>query len=67
LPFLPKSSQRLLKAGLPLDRCLEILIGLSANEPVRQLMTQMREEVRGGAALSKAMEAHPASLQPVLP
>lgn len=49
----------LLKAGLPLDRCLEILIGLSANEPVRQLMTQMREEVRGGAALSKAMEAHP--------
>jgi general secretion pathway protein F len=49
----------LLKAGLPLDRCLEILIGLSANEPVRQLMAQMREEVRGGAALSKAMEAHP--------
>ena len=49
----------LLKAGLPLDRCLEILISLSANEPVRQLMTQMREAVRGGAALSKAMEAHP--------
>ena len=46
----------LLKAGLPLDRCLEILIGLSANEPVRQLMTQVREDVRGGAALSKAME-----------
>jgi len=49
----------LLKAGLPLDRCLEILIGLSANQPVRELMTHMREEVRGGAALSKAMEAHP--------
>lgn len=49
----------LLKAGLPLDRCLEILIGLSATEPVRQLMAQMREEVRGGSALSKAMEAHP--------
>jgi general secretion pathway protein F len=49
----------LLKAGLPLDRCLEILIGLSANESVRLLMTHMREEVRGGAALSKAMEAHP--------
>ena len=47
----------LLKAGLPLDRCLEILIGLSANEPVRQLMTQLREDVRGGAALSTAMEA----------
>lgn len=49
----------LLKAGLPLDRCLEILIGLSANELVRALMTEMREAVRGGAALSKAMEAHP--------
>ncbi len=47
----------LLKAGLPLDRCLEILIGLSASEPVRQLMTQVREDVRGGAALSKAMES----------
>jgi general secretion pathway protein F len=48
----------LLKAGLPLDRCLEILIGLSANESVRDLMLQLREEVRGGASLSKAMEAH---------
>lgn len=47
----------LLRAGLPLDRCLEILIELSANEAVRQLMTQVREDVRGGAALSAAMEA----------
>ena len=47
----------LLKAGLPLDRCLEILVGLSASEPVRQMMNQIREEVRGGAALSKAMES----------
>ena len=49
----------LLKAGLPLDRCLEILIGLSASEPVRLLMTQVREDVRGGASLSTAMEARP--------
>lgn len=47
----------LLKAGLPLDRCLEILISLSASEPVRQLMSQLREDVRGGASLSKAMDA----------
>jgi general secretion pathway protein F len=47
----------LLKAGLPLDRCLEILITLSANEPVRQLMSELREDVRGGASLSKAMDA----------
>ena len=47
----------LLKAGLPLDRCLEILIGLSTREPVRELMTRVREAVRGGAALSVAMES----------
>jgi general secretion pathway protein F len=47
----------LLKAGLPLDRCLEILISLSANEAVRELMVQLREDVRGGASLSKAMDA----------
>ena len=47
----------LLKAGLPLDRCLEILISLSANEPVRLLMSQLREDVRGGASLSSAMDA----------
>ncbi len=47
----------LLRAGLPLDRCLEILISLSATEPVRQLMSQIREDVRGGASLSTAMDA----------
>lgn len=47
----------LLRAGLPLDRCLEILIELSANESVRELMTQVREDVHAGAALSAAMEA----------
>ncbi len=47
----------LLKAGLPLDRCLEILISLSANEQVRELMVLLREDVRGGASLSKAMDA----------
>ena len=47
----------LLKAGLPLDRALEILIGLSANEVVRQMMVDLREDVRAGAALSAALEA----------
>lgn len=47
----------LLKSGLPLDRSLEILISLAANEQARQLLDQIREDVRGGAALSAAMEA----------
>lgn len=47
----------LLKAGLPLDRALQILISLSGHDAVRQLMTDIREDVRGGAALSAALEA----------
>ncbi|MFZ3260434.1 MAG: type II secretion system F family protein, partial [Thiobacillus sp.] len=47
----------LLHAGLPLDRSLGILTGMSANPQVQQLLTQVREDVRGGASLSAAMEA----------
>lgn len=47
----------LLRAGLPLDRALQILISLSGHDAVRQLMTDIREDVRGGAALSAALEA----------
>lgn len=50
----------LLRAGLPLDRALEILIGLSDNPRMQALMVRVRDDVRGGAALSKALEAHPA-------
>jgi general secretion pathway protein F len=47
----------LLGAGLPLDRALGILIGLSTNPEILRLLAQIREDVRGGAALSAAMEA----------
>lgn len=46
----------LLHAGLPLDRALEILVELSENEKVRRLLMQVRDDVRGGAPLSTAME-----------
>jgi general secretion pathway protein F len=46
----------LLKAGLPLDRALEILIGLSAEAAPRALMQQIRDDVRGGASLSQALD-----------
>lgn len=48
----------LLKAGLPLDRSLEILINLAERAPVRTLLQEIRNEVRGGAALSKALDQH---------
>jgi general secretion pathway protein F len=46
----------LLKAGLPLDRSFEILINLAATPKVSDLLGKIRNEVRGGAALSKALE-----------
>lgn len=47
----------LLGAGLPLDRALELLIGLAATPPVAALLQQIRDEVRGGKALSQALDA----------
>ncbi|HEX6635766.1 MAG TPA: type II secretion system F family protein [Usitatibacter sp.] len=47
----------LLKAGLPLDRSFEILINLSGNPRVAELLTKLRNEVRGGTSLSRALEA----------
>jgi general secretion pathway protein F len=47
----------LLKAGLPLDRSFEILINLSANPRIADLLSRLRNEVRGGTSLSKALEA----------
>lgn len=46
----------LLKAGLPLDRSMEILLDLAENEKVREMIASIRNEVRGGAALSKALD-----------
>jgi general secretion pathway protein F len=46
----------LLRAKLPLDRALEILIELSESQPVKQLITRVRERVHDGATLSDAME-----------
>ncbi len=47
----------LLQAGLPLDRALEILVELSENDKIRRLLLKVRDDVRGGAALSSALEA----------
>jgi general secretion pathway protein F len=46
----------LLKAGLPLDRTLEILIELAENGRIAEMLTRVRNEVRGGASLSKALD-----------
>ena len=50
----------LLRSGLPLDRALEILIGMASADAMRTMLARIREDVRGGAPLSRALEAHPA-------
>ena len=47
----------LLRAGLPLDRALELLIGLAPTPAVSTLLQQIRDDVRGGKALSQALDA----------
>ena len=46
----------LLRAGLPLDRSFEILINLSDKPRMAELLSAIRNEVRGGSALSKALD-----------
>jgi general secretion pathway protein F len=46
----------LLSAGLPLDRALQILMDLAENDKMKRLVQRIRDAVRGGSALSVAME-----------
>lgn len=48
----------LLHAGLPLDRALQVIVDVSHDGRVRKLAATIQESVRGGAALSDALEAH---------
>ena len=47
----------LLRAGLPLDRAVEVVINLSANDEVADILDAVRQDVRGGSSLYAAMEA----------
>lgn len=46
----------LLNAGLPLDRALEMLIGLALSPAVGTLLQAIRDDVRGGKSLSQALD-----------
>ena len=47
----------LLRAGLTLDRALELLISLATSLPAAVMLQGIRDEVRGGKALSQALDA----------
>ena len=47
----------LLRAGLTLDRALELEISLATSLPVAVMLQGIRDEVRGGKSLSQALDA----------
>jgi general secretion pathway protein F len=47
----------LLRAGLTLDRALELLISLATSLPVALMLQGIRDDVRGGKSLSQALDA----------
>ena len=47
----------LLEAGLELDRALAIQIDVADKEPMQRMLTDIQQRIRGGGALSEAMEA----------
>ena len=49
-------AERLLQAGLPLDRALSTLSGIMPPGAMRQLIEDLRARVEGGAAFAEALE-----------
>lgn len=49
----------MLKAGLPLDGALRVLIGMSGKPAMVELSQTLLEDVKGGSSLSRALARHP--------
>jgi len=48
----------LLRAGLPLDRSLKVLIDMSAQPAMEAILRDLLKSVKGGKALSHGLQAH---------
>ena len=48
----------LLRAGLPLDRALKVLIDMAAQPQMNQLLNELLRAVKGGKPLSQAMQSY---------
>lgn len=57
IAMMTREISTLLRAGLPLDRALEIVVNLSANDEVAEILGEVRQDVRGGSSLYAALEA----------
>ena len=57
--ILTRQLATLLTAGLPLIEALGVLIEQSEKKPVQSLLAELREQIREGKALSRALERFP--------
>lgn len=48
----------LLRAGLPLDKALKVLIDMAAEPPMQKMLSDMLAAVKGGKPLSEALSQH---------
>jgi len=49
----------LLRSGLPLSRCLNVLVEQTKNEKLREVIRSLRSSVSGGSTLAEALGQHP--------
>jgi general secretion pathway protein F len=49
----------LIKAGLPLDRTLSIMVEITENEKLKKVVQEILKDVRGGRSFSDALAQHP--------
>lgn len=49
----------MLRAGLPILRCLKILIEQTANPKLKKVLSQISEDIEAGSALWQALAKHP--------
>jgi general secretion pathway protein F len=54
----------LLRAGVPVDRALEILCRVDAKSPLQPVVARLLEDVKKGKSLSEAMGSHPRVFSP---
>lgn len=58
LGLMTRELSRLIRAGVPLERSLEILAGVAEARDIGLLLNNLLNGIRGGMTLASAMEAH---------
>jgi general secretion pathway protein F len=65
LALMTRQFATLLVAGLPLVEVLGVLVDQAEKKPVKGLFADIREQIRGGKALSAALETHAKDFSPI--